>query len=137
MLIPYKCRDCNNEGNWNNKKLSLHLEHINGNWDDNRLENLCFLCPNCHSQTPTYCGNKNKKLKEYMKCSCGNDIKFKKSKLCRNCAASNQKKKFEVSKEELEKLIFVNEMPFTKIGKMFGVSDNAIRKRCKKFGIKY
>lgn len=41
--------------------------------------------------------------------------------------------KFEVSKEDLEKL--VNEKPMTEIGKMFGVSDNAVKKRCKKLGI--
>lgn len=39
---------------WQNKKISLHLDHINGNNSDHRLENLRILCPNCHSQTPTY-----------------------------------------------------------------------------------
>jgi Zn finger protein HypA/HybF involved in hydrogenase expression len=46
---------------WMNKKLSLQLEHINGNHFDNRLENLKILCPNCHSQTETYSGKKNKR----------------------------------------------------------------------------
>lgn len=41
-------------------KLALHLDHINGINEDNRLENLRLLCPNCHSLTPTYAG-KNKK----------------------------------------------------------------------------
>jgi hypothetical protein len=45
---------------WNNKPISLHLDHINGISTDHRLKNLRFLCPNCHSQTETYCG-KNKK----------------------------------------------------------------------------
>ena len=58
-LKDYKCVNCGNIGEWNGKKLSLQLEHINGINNDNRLENLCFLCPNCHSQTDTYCG-KNK-----------------------------------------------------------------------------
>ena len=40
---------------WNDKKLSLQLDHINGDNSDNRLENLRFLCPNCHTQTETYC----------------------------------------------------------------------------------
>jgi predicted RNA-binding Zn-ribbon protein involved in translation (DUF1610 family) len=57
-LIPYKCNECGISG-WNNKKLALHLDHINGKNGDHRLENLRFLCPNCHSQTDTYTG-KNK-----------------------------------------------------------------------------
>lgn len=58
QLIPYKCGICDMV-EWNGKQLSLHLDHINGsNWD-HRLENLRFLCPNCHSQTNTYAG-KNK-----------------------------------------------------------------------------
>lgn len=59
-LIPYICRDCLLEAEWNGKPLSLQLEHVNGVDDDNRLENLCFLCPNCHSQTDTYAGKNNK-----------------------------------------------------------------------------
>lgn len=55
-LIKYSCRDCNLSDEWNNKPLVLQIEHINGINNDNRLENLCFLCPNCHSQTSTYAG---------------------------------------------------------------------------------
>jgi len=53
-LLKYKCKECG-INNWNGKILSLHLDHINGIRNDNRLENLRFLCPNCHSQTDTYC----------------------------------------------------------------------------------
>ena len=59
-LIPYKCAICGTI-EWQGKTLSLELDHINGINDDNRLENLRFLCPNCHSQTSTY-GSKNKQL---------------------------------------------------------------------------
>jgi 5-methylcytosine-specific restriction endonuclease McrA len=60
-LIQYKCEFCDNDGNWKEKKLSLHIDHKNGVNNDNRMENLRFLCPNCHSQTNTYSGKNNKK----------------------------------------------------------------------------
>ena len=59
-LIPYKCAICGCT-EWQGKTLSLELDHINGINNDNRLENLRFLCPNCHSQTSTY-GSRNQQV---------------------------------------------------------------------------
>lgn len=60
----YKERKCEICGisEWNEKPISLQIHHINGDNCDNRIENLQVLCPNCHSQTDTYCG-RNKKNK--------------------------------------------------------------------------
>lgn len=55
-LLEYKCDVCGNTGEWNGYKLVLQIDHINGDHNDNRLENLRFLCPNCHSQTDTFAG---------------------------------------------------------------------------------
>jgi len=56
-LKIYKCEECSiNE--WNGKKIVLELDHIDGNKNNNLLENLRILCPNCHSQTPTFRGRK-------------------------------------------------------------------------------
>ncbi len=58
QILEYKCYgyNCKVKDRWNNKPITLHLEHINGISNDNRIENLTFLCPNCHSQTDTYAG---------------------------------------------------------------------------------
>lgn len=53
-LIEYKCQCCFNPGEHNGLPLVLQLDHINGINNDNRLENLRFLCPNCHAQSDTY-----------------------------------------------------------------------------------
>jgi 5-methylcytosine-specific restriction endonuclease McrA len=49
----YSCSECG-ISDWNGKELRLELDHIDGDSTNNLVENLRLLCPNCHSQTPTY-----------------------------------------------------------------------------------
>lgn len=65
-LLPYKCQgeNCIISNEWLGKIIILDLDHINGKNTDHRLDNLRFLCPNCHSQTPTF---KNLKRKNTIK----------------------------------------------------------------------
>ena len=131
-----KCEICGCINEWNGNPLVLQLDHINGNHNDNRLENLRILCPNCHSQTETF-GNKRKKQNYCI--DCGKEIS-KKSTRCGSCA-SKFKNNFKIkpedrpTKDELFKLI--KENSFTSIGKMYGVKDNAIRKWCKNYNLPY
>lgn len=138
----YKLNKCENPecgiSEWYGHPLVLQLHHINGNHNDNRLENLQILCPNCHSLTENF--NKKKLKKEQKYCpDCGNPIRNH-SEYCKHCAPKHRsnlsikvKEEDRPSKEELLKLIKTTS--FTEIGRMYGVTDNAIRKWCKKYEI--
>lgn len=64
-----KCSWCNQGPIWNGKPLSLHLDHIDGDSDNNHVSNFRILCPNCHSQTETYVARnkKNTKRNNYLR----------------------------------------------------------------------
>ena len=61
-VLQNRCDECG-LSEWRGKALSIQIDHINGVRDDNRLENLRMLCPNCHSQTETF-ASKNKRNKQ-------------------------------------------------------------------------
>lgn len=160
-LIEYRCILCNQPPVHNGIELCLQLDHKNGIHTDNRLENLRFLCPNCHTQTETYSGKNRKKLelcfqRKIHNCNvCNKEIQnLNKFNMCQECFIVNIKnktfndlpekeqgdiknrfvtRKFNVDREVLEKL--TKEMSLIKIGKIFNVCDNSIRKRCKLLGI--
>ncbi|WP_229073126.1 HNH endonuclease [Actinoplanes sp. DH11] len=52
----YRCATCGIGAEWNSRPITLQVDHIDGRFWDCRPHNLRFLCPNCHSQTPTYAG---------------------------------------------------------------------------------
>lgn len=124
-LIEYKCNRCGNDGNWMGELLTLQLDHINGIRDDNRLENLRFLCANCHTQTKTFTG-KNNKSRVNINHDCIESFVEKEIK-------KKDFKKFEMlrkvkrpTKETLKELLL--SYPITSIAKTYNVSDNSIRK---------
>jgi Zn finger protein HypA/HybF involved in hydrogenase expression len=69
-LIKNVCSECGCglSGLWNGKKITMVLDHINGINNDNRLENLRMLCPNCNSQQDTFAGRNAKKVKKCAFC---------------------------------------------------------------------
>ena len=62
-LLSYECENCGCDGTWQGGKISLEIDHIDGDNTNNTLSNLRYLCPNCHALTTTYRG-KNKKCVE-------------------------------------------------------------------------
>lgn len=161
-LVEYVCCECGLGSNWNHKELTLQLHHKNGIDNDHRLENLGFICPNCHSQTSNYAGKHNrcKQIKNKVDTSadtdtnntdtaqgktntcidCGKLISNQATR-CIECAtkykATNNRLKREnfIKFDEFKKLIRTK--PILHIADMFNISDNAIRKWCKSYGLPY
>lgn len=82
-ILKEKCAICYQNPEWLSKKLVFILDHINGINNDNRIENLRLLCPNCNSQTETFAGKKNRKPERNV-CECGKR-KHRKSSKCMYC----------------------------------------------------
>lgn len=135
-LITYECEQCRLV-EWKGRKMSLHLDHINGIRNDNRLENLRFLCPNCHSLTETYCGKANR-LPLKLCIDCGVEI-IRTHKRCLSCTKKAQSlglinrptKIAWPPNEQLEQMIKNTSQVAT--AKQLGISTSALRKHLRKF----
>lgn len=150
-IKEHKCEVCG-ISEWNDKKLSLQLDHVNGDSLDNRLENLRIICPNCHSQTDNFAGKSKKKsernikkslpliwrkiklVKTFKKCLvCGEDCRKGKKYCSYECLYKNNSKNIPPVDEIFK--AFEKFKNFVQVGKYFKVSDNAVRKWCKRYGV--
>lgn len=130
-LLPDKCAICDLGPEWNGLSLTLQLDHINGKPKDNRIENLRLLCPNCHSQTETFAGRRNRQNAPVIAIQKQAD-----SLEAQSITASHVRARKIVWPSDDELVAWLQREAVLRIGKQLGVSDVAVRKHCKRRGIK-
>ena len=116
-----QCELCGQGEIWNGMTMSLIIDHINGIWNDNRIENLRIVCPNCNATLPTHCGKNRTNMVDKENIDGRKIMTDTKLKFYEN-SRKTQRPDYNTLKTEIDNLGYV------KTGKKYGVSDNAIRK---------
>jgi hypothetical protein len=136
------CELCGQGEQWRGLRMSLILDHINGVHDDNRIENLRIVCPNCAATSATHC---SRNLPRNMCPTCGREFRrrtarqkycsqrcWHESEACKAIKARGRRRKVErPSYEQL--LADLRELPWVAVGAKYGVSDNAVRKWVRRY----
>jgi hypothetical protein len=133
-LKQRRCEICGQGEIWRGDPIALILDHANGVRDDNRLENLRIVCPNCAAALPTHCGRGLRKPPVELECrGCGKRFvrRHSKQRYCsRDCGqrASGERQR-RVQRPSYEQLLAELEASgYCSVGRKYGVSDKAIRK---------
>lgn len=142
---------------WAGRLMTLQVDHIDGDHHNNELNNLRFLCPNCHAASDTYAGKNKKSIKSGESltinaarkrkdkpvkiakpknfCKCGKEI-FRTSTSCQECESKNRVGILNHDYPPLEVMISqVEDKGYYAYGKELGTSDNAIRKHLRRNGV--
>lgn len=144
--VQYRCSCCG-LNTWMGKAITLDIDHINEDWQDDRQENLRFLCPNCHrnshrevAELADAAGLDPADLNRHLgvrlpssllinEClDCGKKC-HKDAKRCKSCSGvvNNKDRSKRPTKEQLsEDISSLNSL--CAVGRKYGVSDNAVRK---------
>jgi len=137
-----RCEQCGQDETWRGRSMSLILDHINGVPDDNRIENLQIVCPNCAATLDTHCGRKNRRGPVMRACKhCGKHFaaKYRTHRYCsRACGVRWDRTSLrgkphptqrKVKRPPYQQLLDeIEAMGFVGVGCKYGVSDNAVRK---------
>jgi transposase-like protein len=133
-LKERRCESCGQGEEWQGRRLALILDHVNGVANDNRLENLQIVCPNCAATLDTHCGrNKPKRC-----VGCGESFRPAHgatrhcSRRCANASPasrSGHRAQRVVTRPPRARLLAeIHADGYSAVGRRYGVSDNAIRK---------
>jgi hypothetical protein len=138
-LKTRECELCGQGELWCGERISLILDHVNGIADDNRLENLQIVCPNCAATLSTHCGRQNRLERDLRDClRCGDEFRpgYTAQRYCSRACAVRRKRNGGprpdlrvVRRPPYAHLVReIGALGYTGTARRYGVSDNAIRK---------
>jgi len=138
-LKPRQCELCGQGELWRGRPMGLILDHVNGERDDHRLENLRIVCPNCAATLDTHCGRKNRREPERICARCESPFRPNRpqqrycSQTC-GMRAPRPRGQANPARRRAERppydqlMCEIAATSYVAVGRKYGVSDNAIRK---------
>jgi hypothetical protein len=137
-LKESRCELCGQDEHWRGRRISMILDHINGNRNDNRLLNLRIVCPNCAATLDTHCGRNLPRTRDCERCGEVFIPRARNHRYCSlRCGAGGSRPMTgvpAVARRKVERPLYeqltreIEETSYLAVGRKYGVSDNAIRK---------